>query len=66
MDRDTFLAFETLWGTENSPTDRDLPGLIAEERALYDDLRFNRIRLNLRLEQERIGFEWVKRRLDCL
>ena len=66
MDRDTFLAFETLWGTENSPTDRDLPALIAEERALYDDLRFNRIGLNLRLEQERIGFEWVRSRLGCL
>ena len=66
MDRDTFLAFETLWGTENSPTDRDLPALIAEERALYNDLRFNRIGLNLRLEQERIGFEWVRSRLGCL
>ena len=66
MDRDTFLAFKTLWGTENSPTDRDLPALTAEERALYDDLRFNRIGLNLRLEQERIGFEWVRSRLGRL
>ena len=31
------------------------------ERALYDELRDNRIRPNLRLEQERIGFGWVER-----
>ena len=66
MDRDTFLAFESLRGTESTPIDRDLPRLAAEERALYDDLRFNRIGSNLRLEQERIGFEWVRSRLDRL
>ena len=66
MDRDTFLAFKPLWGTESSPIDRNLPGLTAEERALYDDLRFNRIGPTLRLEQERIGFGWVKDRLGRL
>ena len=53
------LAFEPLWGTEDSPIDRDLPRLTAEERALYDDLRDNRIGRHVRLEQERIGFGWV-------
>ena len=66
MDRDTLAAFRTLWGTESSPIDRDLPRLTAEEHALHDDLRFNRIASNLRLEQERIGFEWVRNRLDRL
>ena len=66
MDRDTFLAFESLWGTESSPISRNLPKLIAEERALYDDLRNNRIGPNLRLEQERIGFGWVRNALDRL
>ena len=66
MDRATFDEFEPLWGTESSPLDRNLSRLTADERALYDDLRFNRIGSNLRLEQERIGFEWVRSRLDRL
>ena len=60
MDRSTLLAFEPLWGIEDSPLDRDLPRLNAQERALYDDLRDNRIGRHLRLEQERIGFGWVR------
>ena len=66
MDRDTFLAFRPLWGTESSPVNRDLPRLTDEERALYDDLRGNRIGLNLRLEQEHIGFGWARDALDRL
>ena len=66
MDRATFDEFEPLWGTESSPLDRELSRLTAEEHALYDDLRFHRIGSNLRLEQERIGFEWVRSRLDRL
>lgn len=37
----------------------DLPGLTAAEHELFDELRGNRIRMNLRLEQERVGFGWV-------
>ena len=66
MDRATFDRFEPLWGTESSPLDRDLSRLTDDERALYDDLRFDRIGSSLRLEQERIGFEWVRSRLDRL
>lgn len=66
MDRNTLLAFETLWGEEDNPTLRDLPRLTLEERTLYDDLRDNRIRKNVRLEQERIGFSWVESRLAAL
>lgn len=61
MDRATLLAFEAHWGVEERPTPRDLSRLNDDERALYDDLRHGRIRPNLRLEQERIGFDWVKR-----
>ena len=60
MDRSTLLAFEPLWGTEDSPIDRDLPRLTTPERALYDDLRDNRFGRCVRLEQERIGFGWVE------
>jgi prevent-host-death family protein len=40
--------------------------LTLEERALYDDLRDNRIRPGLRLEQEQIGFHWLAHRLQYL
>ncbi|BBJ23095.1 Wadjet anti-phage system protein JetD domain-containing protein [Candidatus Nitrotoga sp. AM1P] len=68
MDRATLLKFEPLWGEEEKQTLRDLPRLTPEELSLYNDLRDNRIRKNIRLEQERIGFGWfeaaLKRLLD--
>ena len=33
MDRDTLMAFESLWGTEDRSIHRDLPRLTTEERA---------------------------------
>lgn len=66
MDRATLLAFETLWGEEDKQTLRELPRLIPEECALYDDLRDNRLRKKLRLEQERIGFGWVEAAIAAL
>lgn len=66
MDRSTLFAFESLWGVEEQQTLRDLHRLNWEERALYDDLRDNRLRKNLRLEQERIGFGWVERAVQDL
>ena len=59
MDRTTLLAFESQWGKEEKQTLRDLPNLTIDERMVFDELRDNRIGENLRLEQERIGFEWV-------
>ena len=64
MDRATLMAHEALWGMEADQVLHDLPGLTGDERALFDDLRDNRIRKGLRLEQERIGFEWVKAALN--
>ena len=66
MDRETLLASRTLWGREDKPLERALPRLNAAERALYDDLRGNRIGDRVRLEQERIGFERVKEVLERL
>jgi hypothetical protein len=59
MDRETLRAHELQWGEEHEPVLHDLPRLTADERDLFDDLRDNRIRKNLRLEQERVGFRWV-------
>lgn len=64
MDRNTLLAFATLWGEEEKQSLRDLPRLNPEETALYNDLRDNRIRKHLRLEQEMIGFSWVESALS--
>ncbi len=66
MDRATLLACESMWGEEEKQTLRDLPRLDGDERALYDDLRDNRIRPRLRLEQERIGFGRVQAALTTL
>jgi hypothetical protein len=60
------LAFKAQWGEEEKQTLRDLPRLNHEERALYDNLRDNRLGKNVRLEQERIGFGWVESALVAL
>jgi hypothetical protein len=44
MHRATLLAFETHWRVGEKQTLRDLHRLNADERALYDDLRDNRLR----------------------
>lgn len=64
MDRSTLLAHESLWGEETTQVAHQLPRLTDPERALYDELRDNRIRKGLRLEQERVGFNFVKAALD--
>ena len=64
MDRATLQAHSALWGVEDKPTRIDLPRLTKEERDLYDDLRDNRLREGLRLEQEHLGFGWVKEQID--
>ncbi|MCC7082991.1 MAG: hypothetical protein IT530_20180 [Burkholderiales bacterium] len=61
MDRETLLAHRAHWTDEPDPVRHDLSRLNDAERALYDDLRHDRIAPRLRLEQERIGFEWVRR-----
>ena len=64
MDRATLDAHAAIWGSEDKPLCIDLHRLTPEERALYDDLRDNRIRTGLRLEQEHIGFHWLMDRLE--
>lgn len=66
MDRTTLLAHASQWGEEPQPLLRDLPRLTVEEGALFDELRDNRLRARLRLEQERIGFGWLQQALAAL
>ena len=67
MDRDTLLAHEAQWIPEPQPTQRDLPRLNPDERWLYDDLRWRRLREEpLRLEQERIAYGRLEQRVTAL
>ncbi|MDF1578728.1 MAG: DUF3322 domain-containing protein [Desulfobulbales bacterium] len=59
MDRRTLLAHRELWGIEAQPETGQLERLNMEERALYDRLRENRWGDRIRLEQERIGFDFL-------
>ncbi len=68
MDRETLEAHRALWGRE--PPDKRYGGdptrLTSSERALFDDLRHDRLGERVRLEQERIGFGWLEQALASL
>jgi hypothetical protein len=66
MDRATLLAHGQQWGDEPQPVLRDLPRLTPDEMAVFDDLRDNRLRVGVRLEQERIGFACLQAALRLL
>jgi hypothetical protein len=63
MDRDTLLAHRARWVAEASPTVARLHRLTAEEQGLYQDLVTDRFGERIRLEQERIDWDWVAERL---
>jgi hypothetical protein len=65
MDRETLLVHRDHWGEEPEPTRRDLSRLSNEESELYDELRSDRLQVRLRLEQERVSFGWLLRRLGA-
>jgi hypothetical protein len=64
MDRETLLAHRHLWVEETTPTDAALANLTAEEQALYEDIRQNRLGERIRLEQELVDYRLLLRRLD--
>ncbi|MDZ4316878.1 MAG: DUF2220 family protein [Azonexus sp.] len=66
MDRATMLSGSALWTEEAMPLKRDLPRLTPDEKALYNDLRDQRLGKNPRLEQERIPFQQVEEVLNQL
>jgi hypothetical protein len=67
MDRETLFACRDLWTAEETEKRclAELSNLDGEERQLYDDLRHNRLGVNIRLEQERIALsrlrDWLAR-----
>lgn len=64
MDRETLLAHEASWGREPAPTDARLSLLDETEGRLYTDLVTDRYDSAVRLEQERIDWEWALGRLQ--
>ena len=64
MDRETLLAHRSLWIQEAEPHTKPLDRLTPGEVAVYDDLRSNRLGNRVRLEQERISADFLKRALS--
>lgn len=60
MDQQTLLAHRSLWGVEATPETGTLAWLTPEESVLYDQLRRNHWGNRVRLEQERIGFDFLR------
>ena len=63
MDRETLVAHRDRWGAEPSPTRARLAHLTAAEDALYQDLVEDVFGSAVRLEQERIAWDWLLERL---
>ncbi|WP_320122979.1 Wadjet anti-phage system protein JetD domain-containing protein [uncultured Sphaerochaeta sp.] len=61
MDRFTLFTHKTSWGNEPKQTTLDLPSLTNDELMLFNELRYNTICSNLRLEQEFIHFHLVEK-----
>lgn len=59
MDEETLLAHRALWGSESGLETGTLARLTPEEAAVYDRLRRNHWGVRIRLEQERIGFDFL-------
>ncbi|MEB0140722.1 MULTISPECIES: DUF3322 domain-containing protein [unclassified Undibacterium] len=66
MDQATLHEHVAFWGHEEKPVRAELGLLTPAEAALYDDLRDNRLRPGLRLEQEHIRYHWLTAQLSTL
>ena len=63
MDRETLLAHRDRWVSEDRPTAAVLPRLNPDERDLYAELVSDALGEGVRLEQERIDWQWARQRL---
>ena len=59
MDEATLMAHRIFWGTEKQQTNARLDRLNSEEQSLYQALLQHKFQQNLRLEQERIYFDFL-------
>jgi hypothetical protein len=65
MDRETLIAHRALRSRETTAHAGPPAHLNETERALYDELKEDRLGKGVRLEQERISFSWFQRALSC-
>ncbi len=65
MDEQTLLRHRDFWGLENSPENKPLPRLTADEQALYQNLLKHHYAENLRLEQERVNYAWLTAAIEA-
>jgi hypothetical protein len=65
MDPETLLSHRHFWVTEDQPHLKPLGRLAPAELTLYDDLRYDRLGDRVRLEQERISFSILEKKLRC-
>lgn len=63
MDRETLLAHRDRWVTEDRSAKSVLTRLTPDERDLYSELVGDGLGERVRLEQERIDWQWVEQRL---
>ncbi len=65
MDRETLMRHRPLWGQERAPDrfEGNLSRLAAPEKALFHDLKHNRLGDRVRLEQERVSYGWLQQAL---
>ncbi|WP_127470378.1 Wadjet anti-phage system protein JetD domain-containing protein [Thiomicrorhabdus aquaedulcis] len=66
MDEATLLAHSALWGQELKPTRAALTALNPTEQTLYQQLINHHWGKQVRLEQERISYEWLQHALFTL
>jgi hypothetical protein len=66
MDRETLMAHRPLWVREHTPSRAALSRLMRDEQALFDDLVHDRLGEKVRLEQERVSYAYLERRLMCV
>ncbi len=64
MDQQTLLDHQAFWGQESKAEHKTLSRLTTDEQALYQALINNEHKAQLRLEQERIGFDYLLNQLE--
>jgi len=63
MDRVTLMDHQLVWGTEAQQKIAALPHLNQDEKSLYQELCTNSLGNSVRLEQEKIGYQWLVSKL---
>ncbi len=67
MDRQSLMAHEPLWVSEDVQHNADeLAGLTSDEQRLYQDLKGQVLGRDVRLEQERIGWQYAWDRIKSI